>query len=331
MGGLRLSDNNEIKRNNKDSFFRRLFSNGQHFLDLYRACSGNQLSENDITPFDLGSEVVNRPLINDVSFLTKDNRLLILVEHTSTPNPNMPQRDMLYYAELVRQWLTQEGKDLSARGKVDIPLPEFYIAYNGKSAYNENRLTFGNEFLSIKAKLLDINFKNLQHQQPSDSLAGYSYFYYQRDIKKAEGASGEQAFDYAVQQCKRDGYLKGVVDKEDFIVEYRPLFSREDDLRYEGELIGEARGEAKGVVKMLHAAVKAGVPDVLLQAMIKDSGFDTAQADEIIKNAQQGILFSGGSSKTSVQETIREQRETTIGKSAPEKPKSKRTKGSQER
>ena len=27
---------------------------------------------------------------------------------------------------------------------------------------------------------------------------------------------------------------------------YSPLFSWEDDLRYEGELIGEAKGEAKG-------------------------------------------------------------------------------------
>ena len=114
-------------------------------------------------------------------------------------------------------------------------------------------------------------------------------------------------------------------------MEYRPLFSREDDLRYEGELIGEARGETKGAVKMLHAAIKAGAPDVLLQEMIKDSGLDSAQTDEIIKNAHQGILFSSTNGKTSVQETIREHRETTIGKSAPEKPKSKKTKGSQER
>ena len=97
---------------------RTLFSGG-----------GTKLNEGEIERFDLDSEYINRPIYNDVSYLTGDNRLIILIEHQSAPNPNMPARMMLYYAELVRQWLTAKGKDLNSNAKVDLPQPEYYVAY----------------------------------------------------------------------------------------------------------------------------------------------------------------------------------------------------------
>jgi len=60
--------------------------------------------------------------------------------------------------------------------------------------------------------------------------------------------------------------VKGVL-----VVMYRPLFSSEDDLRYEGELMGKE--------KMLRTAIKAGISDVLLRVMVKDSGLGARQAD----------------------------------------------------
>jgi len=315
------SDENFIKRNNKDSFFRYLFSESKNFVDLYRACSGRRLNENEINPFDLSSGTVRRPITNDVSFLTNDNQLLILAEHQSTPNPNMALRELIYYAELVRQWLTTNGLDLAARSKVEVPMPEFYVIYNGKLAYNEERLAFGNDFIEVKAKLLDIDFEKLEEKQPANMLAGYSYFYNQYDMKRAEGASSEVAFDYAVEQCKRAGYLHGVVEKEDFVLTYRELFSREDDLRYEGETIGFAKGETLGFargetqgreeaeVRMLRAAVKSGVHADVLKIMVRESGISAVQADEILREAGRNILVNTSGEKPSTLEQRKAQAE----------------------
>ena len=94
---------------------------------------------------------------------------------------------------------------------------------------------------------------------------------------KSEGASSEISFEHAVGQCKKDGYLKGVVDKEDFIMEYKPLYSREDDLRYECNL------------NMLKIAIKAGASVEILLNMIKE-GFQPGDADVLTRQLQAGQL-----------------------------------------
>jgi len=96
------------------------------------------------------SDHINRPLYNDISYLTSDNRFLIFMQHQSTVNPNMPLREAMYYFELLRQWLTKKGVSLSARVMADVPKPEFYAAYQGKRQYNMQSLLFSNDFLEIR-------------------------------------------------------------------------------------------------------------------------------------------------------------------------------------
>lgn len=97
-------------------------------------------------------------------------------------------------------------------------MPEFYIAYNGKRPFNKEYLAFGNGFLQVNTKLVDIRFDSLNDQQPSNALAGYAYFIKCMDVKKSDGVTDDEAFVYATQQCKKEGFLTGVVDKEDFIM-----------------------------------------------------------------------------------------------------------------
>ena len=240
---------NNTKNKNKDSLFKGLFSISENFIDLYKECSGKELQPSDLKRFDLNSSVVNRHLFNDISYLTSDEKLLLLKEHQSTPNPNMPEREFLYFAELIQNWLTLNELYLSSRMKINIPKPEFYVCYNGKLPYNKETLTFGNEFLKVNVKLVDINFANLKFKEQSNKLAGYSYFYSQFDLKKEAGATKEQAFNYAREMCIKNGYLLGIVDKEEFIMQYRPLIDWEDELRYEGELKGLEKGIEKGIEK----------------------------------------------------------------------------------
>jgi len=211
-----LHENSTVSRNIRSSLFSVLFRQSKHFIDLYEACSGFRLRSEDIKPFDLNSDIIDRQFVNDASHITTDKRLILMAEHLSNPKRNVAQRDLLYYASLVQQWLTVEGKSMSSGKSFDIPMPEFYVIYNGRQKFNSKYLTFGNSFLSINAELIDINFDKLANKQPSNTLAGYSYFIKQMDDKILDGETRNYAFKYAVEQCIKNKYLHGIVEKEEF-------------------------------------------------------------------------------------------------------------------
>ena len=62
--------------------FRWYFKVPKRFLHLLKHCRQQELTltEDDIKPFDLESTVAARVRRNDVSFITNDNRLIILVD-----------------------------------------------------------------------------------------------------------------------------------------------------------------------------------------------------------------------------------------------------------
>ena len=65
---------------------------------------------------------------NDVSFLVQD-RHIVLLEHQSTVNANMPLRLLWYVAELYRQYVDPKAPYRSKR--IALPAPTFYVFYNG--------------------------------------------------------------------------------------------------------------------------------------------------------------------------------------------------------
>ena len=248
-----MLNDTSISRTIKSTLFRELFSQSRNFIDLYEVCSGIRMDVREINPFDLNSDIINRSLCNDTSHITSDKRLIIMAEHLSSPKRNVAQRDLLYYTNLVQQWLAVEGKSMSSGRKFDIPLPEFYIVYNGKQEFTKSYLTFGNDFLRVSAKLVNINFDMLTNQEPTNVLAGYSYFFKQMDNKLTAGATRTEAFKHAVNQCIKNGYLHNVVEKEDFIM-YQDavldyLFPSKERLSW---VEGYEEGELKQLVQLIH-------------------------------------------------------------------------------
>jgi hypothetical protein len=62
-----------------------------------------------------------------------DNRLVVLLEHQSTINPNMPLRLLLYIARVYEKII--EMRKIYAGKLVPIPRPEFIVLYNGTGKY----------------------------------------------------------------------------------------------------------------------------------------------------------------------------------------------------
>ncbi|MCL1935030.1 MAG: Rpn family recombination-promoting nuclease/putative transposase [Defluviitaleaceae bacterium] len=231
--------NNTLKRNYKDTLFRYTFNDKKHFCDLYKELTGKTLNPDDIEPFNLSSTSINRGMENDSSYITKDNKLIILVEHQSSMNKNMAFRMNAYYVELVRLWEKINGIDFSKNPEIDKPKPEFYIVYNKITEYNKEKLKVKSDpkylhYLVDEIKVVDINYEKLKNKENTNVLAGYAYLVNEVtkqtiEIKKTKPKLSEQdkanIFEIARIRTLENGYLKGIADKEVEAVSFKVIQS----------------------------------------------------------------------------------------------------------
>ncbi len=126
-------------RKYKDSVFVDLFSEDEkakeNFLSLYNALHGTHLPLSSPVENIRLDNVMYMNIINDVSCLV-DGKIIVLAEHQSTINENMPLRFLEYIARLYEK--LQAPTDRYLRKLSKIPTPEFYVFYNGKEDYPEN-------------------------------------------------------------------------------------------------------------------------------------------------------------------------------------------------
>ena len=96
-------ETSEYKANHqyKDSLFRFIFGreeNKQNLLDLYNALNNSNYQNKDDLEINTLENAIYMRMKNDVSFVLDSQ--MVLLEHQSTFNPNMPLRGFLYFAKL---------------------------------------------------------------------------------------------------------------------------------------------------------------------------------------------------------------------------------------
>ena len=291
--------NEEPKRTLKDSLFKGFFAtNKKAFIDLYREASGGkELKEEDITPYSLNSDIVSRSLYNDVSYITKDNKLIILVEHQSTVNKNMAEREFLYYAAIVYQYIIENKIELSSKKDIKLPLPEFYVLYNGKAKYDTDSLQFGNDFLQVNVKLLDAKLEQLLKNKSTnvdkkDYLIGYSYLIneVERIRKENKNMDSKEVFATAVSNTLKAGYGVGIIDKPEFSVSYGNIFSREEELMHIGREEGIEEGLEKGIEqKNIDLVCQMTADGFSMEQISKYTKRSVEWVTEVSNNYRQGI------------------------------------------
>jgi hypothetical protein len=114
----------EANREHKDSVFTRYFQEKSRLIELYNAITNaNYPADADIQINTL-EDILFMGRRNDISFLL-DDTLVILVEHQSTINLNMPLRFLLFIARIYERLL--DAANLYKIRRVDIPRPEFIV------------------------------------------------------------------------------------------------------------------------------------------------------------------------------------------------------------
>ena len=118
-----------VTRTYKDSVFRLLFQDKKAILELYNALEGaNLTSEDEISIKTLENAIESR-MYNDLAFQV-GNVYIILVEHQSELNLNLPFRMFLYCAKTYERSIPLAA--LHGKSLVKLPAPRFYVLYNGK-------------------------------------------------------------------------------------------------------------------------------------------------------------------------------------------------------
>jgi len=221
-------DNSQnVNRNHKDSVFSFLFSNPDILRELYSAIEGITIPPDVPVDINTLSGVLFMTQINDISFLM-DNRLVVLIEHQSTINENLPLRLLEYIGRIYEKIIDHEKK--YQKNCIKIPRPEFIVLYNGIENYPDYaELKLSDAFMDVEGlkpagidKLpleLIVQVYNINHGhnpeilKKCETLEGYSFFIdIIREYQKKKN-SLEKAVKLAVDYCIKNNILKKFLEK----------------------------------------------------------------------------------------------------------------------
>jgi len=110
----------------KNSVFTKLFADPSLLRDLYCALKGVSLPPDVPVSINTLENVLYMDFYNDISFEI-GGKLVVLIEHQSTINPNMALRLYIYHSHVLEKII--ENKNMYSEKKLSIPWPEFYILY----------------------------------------------------------------------------------------------------------------------------------------------------------------------------------------------------------
>lgn len=207
-------------RNHQDTIFRSLYSDPKCVLDLYFTLHPEDRNRG-ITP-DLVELITLENIFlaqrhNDVAFLVGD-RLIVLVEHQSTINENMPLRMLFYVAREYEKIIASFEKRLYREKRITIPKPEFYVVYTGKKTWHHNELRLSeaygvteSEDISLEVRVRLICEEEIQTTQ---STLG-SYYNFIRFVKNniIDGKIDINAVVDYVNQFAGSELFKGFLEK----------------------------------------------------------------------------------------------------------------------
>ena len=261
----------KTNRNYKDSVFVDLFAHDvtakENFISLYNALHGTNLDAKttDVQPVML-EQVLYMKYYNDIAMLI-DGKIVILIEHQSTINQNMPFRFLEYIARIYEKITTKDEK--FGRKLVKLPVPEFYVFYNGKDDYPvESVRKLSDAFMQLDSKLknqlentsypLEISVKviniNVDKENPilkhCETLKQYSEFIEQ--VRSNIENAVSEPLTTAIKQAIKKGFLSDYLNRKSTEVQNMLLAEYDYDTdiavqRKEAFDDGFSAGEERGI------------------------------------------------------------------------------------
>ena len=264
----------------KDSLFSWLFSDPDTLRELYSAIAGIPLDPAAPVTINTLEGVLYMDMMTDISFVIA-GKLVFLLEHQSTINPNMAIRLLMYIGRVYEKIIG--SKNIYSTKKLIIPQPEFIVLYNGTAPYPDKSIlklsdswnhgteqsaaSLGLVKSSPPALELAVTVYNINHGrnagivQRCRRLSGYSAFVAKvRECEKT-APDKESAMKAAVQYCIKNDILKEILEAHasevvNMLLTEWNLDDAKEVWREEGREEGLKEGEEKGEKKMLHEVLE---------------------------------------------------------------------------
>ena len=282
----------KANRKYRSSVFASYFSEtNQRLIDLYNAFTTVEYPAD--TPLEINTlkNALFYDLVNDISFVL-DNKLIVLIEHQSTYNPNMPFRILLYIAEILKRRYSNPEPFYKPKLQ-HIEKIRCFVLYNGteeqpdksilrlSDAYKTVIDDIGDPELDIQLELVvpvyNISLgKNSQILAKSKPLLEYSKFTAKVNEELEAGMDLTQAIEAAIKYCLEHNimaeYLKthGTEVRSVLMQEFKTKdiarVNREVG-REEGIEIGIEKGIEVGYTNVAIKMIKANKSDLEIYEM----------------------------------------------------------------
>lgn len=265
----------------KDTMFRMLFREKENLLSLYNAVNRSSYTDVDNLEITTLENAVYTNYKNDVSFVFGFE--LMLYEHQSTVNPNMPLWDLIYVTNIL-QGLAKD-KDLYSSSLIRLPSPRFVVFYNGtdfQPVQNVLRLSDAfwtqpeNPELELSVTVYNINWGyNDDLMKECRLLAEYAQ-YVSQVRQFAETMPFAEAVEHAVDYCIRHDILADFLSKNRAeaiavsIFEYdeEKHIKSEREIAYQkGNEVGREEGEMR-LLELMQILTNAGRTEDLNRIII---------------------------------------------------------------
>ena len=232
-----------------DNVFRLLFKDENKSVELYNAINGTNYDANAVSMNILQSPLFFGTLRNDISF-TLDDKFVILIEHQSTINPNMPLRCLLYIAEIYEQLIDKGG--IYKAKPMSIENPEFYVIYNGKAEFPEKKTLKLSELyrardgrepnLELIVTVYNVNHgynENIMRQ--SKTLDDYAAFIAKVREYEKSGIELTAALHQAVEYCVKNNILREFLEANggEVVGILKREWNLDDALKIREEVLGK--------------------------------------------------------------------------------------------
>ena len=210
-----------LNRRFKDTVFTTLFNEPDLLRELYCALEGVTLPPDTPVSINTLKNVLYMDKFNDISFEIGE-KMVVLIEHQSTINPNMALRLLMYASDVYKAMV--KGKSVYTSSQISIPFPEFFVLYDGADKFPDQQVLHlsdlyekpaelnipGKEkpLLELEVKVININEgRNTSIVNRCKKLSEYSVFIgkFQEYLKIYKNR--KKALKKAIKYCHEHGIL----------------------------------------------------------------------------------------------------------------------------
>jgi hypothetical protein len=254
------------KREYKSSVFSMLLEEPEYALDTYNALNKTDYTDPGMVTIQKLDGKVLLSIRNDASFLI--DAFWNLYEHQSTYNPNMPLRFMLYFSDMMWDFVDEKDYNMYGTRRIPVPTPKFVVFYNGTEKRPVREVIRLSDSYEHKCEDYDLDLVctvyninpgcNDEMQKNSKVLLGYTTFVEKVRTYERKMDSLEKAINQAIDECIKENILAEFFTKRraevlemavhDFTFE-RQLKLTARDSREEGREAGRIEGREQGRIE----------------------------------------------------------------------------------